>query len=240
MGKCKMKCWPGYRRVSGKGCGKGSCVKKGTKKRESKRSKRVRRRVQKKRRRRGSKRRYRNIRNVTMRESLAIQNRLKRRKIKKKKKSLSRKIKKMLTLPEKLQRPFDPETGYFGKTQRQIRRSMKMYSKRKHKKRSTRKRRKSKRKTKKSKMPCNRVKKSYRRGKKFMVKACSKGKTKLIHFGATGYGHNYSKGARKSFRARHRCSTAKNKLTARYWSCKHSWTRGGSKRRCPKGRRCKR
>ena len=32
----------------------------------------------------------------------------------------------------------------------------------------------------------------------------------------------------------------KNKLTARYWSCKHSWTRGGSKRRCPKGRRCKR
>jgi len=175
MAKCKMKCWPGYRRVSGKGCGKGSCVKKGTKKRESKRSKRVRRRVQRKRRRRGSKRR-----------------------------------------------------------------TMKMYSKRKHKKRSTRKRRKSKRKTKKSKMPCNRVKKSYRPGKKFMVKACSKGKTKLIHFGATGYGHNYSKGARKSFRARHRCKSAKNKLTARYWSCKHSWTRGGNKRRCPKGRRCKR
>ena len=232
MGKCKMKCWPGYRRVSGKGCGKGSCVKKGTKKRKT----------------RGTKRRYKNIRNVTMRESLAIQNRLNRRKSKKKKKSLSRKIKKMLTLPEKLQRPFDPETGYFGKTQRQIRRSMKMYSKRKHKKRSTRKRRKSKRKrkrrkskrkSKKSKMPCNRVKKSYRRGKKFMVKACSKGKTKLIHFGATGYGHNYSKGARKSFRARHRCKSAKNKLTARYWSCKHSWTRGGSKRRCPKGRRCK-
>ncbi len=238
MGKCKMKCWPGYRRVSGKGCGKGSCVKKGTKKR----TKRVRRRARRKA--RGTKRRYKNIRNVTMRESLAIQNRLNRRKSKKKKKSLSRKIKKgvgkikkMLTLPEKLQRPFDPETGYFGKTQRQIRRSMKMYSKRKYKKRS---KRKSKRKSKKSKMSCNRVKKSYRRGKKFMVKACSKGKTKLIHFGATGYGHNYSKGARKSFRARHRCKSAKNKLTARYWSCKHSWTRGGSKRRCPKGRRCKR
>ena len=115
-----------------------------------------------------------------------------------------------------------------------------MYNKRKYRKTKRKsKRRKSKRKRK-SKMPCNRVKKSYRRGKKFMVKACSKGKTKLIHFGATGYGHNYSKGARKSFRARHRCSTAKNKLTARYWSCKHSWTRGGSKRRCPKGRRCKR
>jgi len=25
---------------------------------------------------------------------------------------------------------------------------------------------------------------------------------------------------RKSFRARHRCATATNKLTARYWSCK--------------------
>ena len=25
---------------------------------------------------------------------------------------------------------------------------------------------------------------------------------------------------RKSFRARHKCATAKNKTTARYWSCK--------------------
>ena len=114
------------------------------------------------------------------------------------------------------------------------RRSYRLSSKRKY-----RKRRKS-RKSKKSKMKCNRVKKSYRPGKKFMVKACSKGKTKLIHFGAKGYGHNYSTKARKSFRARHRCKTAKNKLTARYWSCKHSWTRGGNKKRCPKGRRCKR
>tara|TARA_E500000331_G_scaffold82462_1_gene78237 strand:+ start:222 stop:491 length:270 start_codon:yes stop_codon:yes gene_type:complete len=88
-------------------------------------------------------------------------------------------------------------------------------------------------------MKCNRVKRSYRPGKKFMVKACSRGREKLIHFGATGYGHNYSKKARKSYRARHRCKTAKNKLTARYWSCKHSWSKGGSRRRCPKGRRCK-
>tara|TARA_B100001115_G_C15667859_1_gene322322 strand:- start:123 stop:392 length:270 start_codon:yes stop_codon:yes gene_type:complete len=88
-------------------------------------------------------------------------------------------------------------------------------------------------------MKCNRVTKSNRPGKKFMVKACSRGREKLIHFGAKGYGHNYSTKARKSFRARHRCSTAKDKLTARYWSCKHSWTKGGSKRRCPRGRRCK-
>ncbi len=26
---------------------------------------------------------------------------------------------------------------------------------------------------------------------------------------------------RKSFRARHKCDTAKDKLTARYWSCKN-------------------
>ena len=26
--------------------------------------------------------------------------------------------------------------------------------------------------------------------------------------------------ARKSFRARHKCATATNKMTARYWSCK--------------------
>ena len=143
-----------------------------------------------------------------------------------------------------------------GKKCGQIGSCRKKRSKRRTKRRSKRRRkskrrsyrfrsRKSKRRSyrfrsRKSKMKCNRVRKSYRSGKKFMVKACSKGKEKLMHFGATGYGHNYSKKARKSFRARHRCKTAKNKLTARYWSCKHSWTRGGSKRRCPKGRRCKR
>lgn len=215
---CPKKCWKGYKRVSGKGCGKGSCRKK---------------------------RSYRNFRNVTMREGLAATNRLDRRKQSRNRKKISsrvsrgvkkgfKKLKKRLTLPKKLRKPFDPETGYFGKTQRQIRRSYKKRSKRRRKRRSKR------RKSKKSRMKCNRVKKSYRRGKKFMVKACSRGKKKLIHFGATGYGHNYSRKARKSFRARHRCKSAKNKLTARYWSCKHSWTRGGSRRRCPKGRRCKR
>ena len=120
------------------------------------------------------------------------------------------------------------------------RRSYRLSSKRKYRKRRKSRKRQTSRKSNKSKMKCNRVKKSYRPGKKFMVKACSKGKSKLIHFGAKGYGHNYSTKARKSFRARHRCKTAKNKLTARYWSCKHSWTRGGNKKRCPKGRRCKR
>ena len=72
----------------------------------------------------------------------------------------------------------------------------------------------------KSKMACNKPKKSDRKGKKKMVKACEGGKEKLIHFGASGYGHNYSAAARKSFKARHKCGTAKSKLTARYWACK--------------------
>lgn len=75
----------------------------------------------------------------------------------------------------------------------------------------------------KSKMKCNVVTRSDRAGKKKMVKACANGKEKLIHFGAKGYGHNYSSAARKSFRARHKCGTAKDKMTARYWACKKLW-----------------
>jgi hypothetical protein len=89
-------------------------------------------------------------------------------------------------------------------------------------------------------MSCNRPQKSWKAGKKRVVKACSGGKEKIIHFGAVGYGHNYNSNARRSFRARHRCSTAKDKLTARYWACKNLWTKGGSVERCPKGRVCKR
>jgi len=62
-----------------------------------------------------------------------------------------------------------------------------------------------------------------------MVRACANGKEKIIHFGATGYKHNYSPQARANFRARHRCDTAKDKLTARYWACKNLWTKGGDK-----------
>ena len=79
----------------------------------------------------------------------------------------------------------------------------------------------------KQKMKCNVVMKSDRAGKKKMVKACEGGKEKLIHFGAKGYGHNYSAAARKSSKARHICSTAKSKLTARYWSCKKLWAGKG-------------
>jgi hypothetical protein len=92
----------------------------------------------------------------------------------------------------------------------------------------------------KSSMPCNKPRASTRPGKKKMVKGCEGGKEKIIHFGAKGYGHNYSAAARKSFKARHKCGTAKSKLTARYWSCKNLWAgKGGSTKSSPKSKRGK-
>ena len=75
----------------------------------------------------------------------------------------------------------------------------------------------------KSQMRCNSPRKSWRAGKKRVVKACSKGREKIIHYGASGYRHNYSTAAKKNFKSRHRCSSANDKLTARYWACKDLW-----------------
>jgi hypothetical protein len=75
----------------------------------------------------------------------------------------------------------------------------------------------------KSMLSCNSPTKSSRPGKKKMVKACEGGKEKLIHYGAEGYKHNYSKEAKKSFRARHKCDTAKDKLSPRFWACRDLW-----------------
>ena len=72
-------------------------------------------------------------------------------------------------------------------------------------------------------MSCNKPVKSDRAGKKKMVKACSNGTEKLIHFGASGYGHNYSAAARKSFKARHGSNIAKGKMSAAYWADKVKW-----------------
>ena len=89
-------------------------------------------------------------------------------------------------------------------------------------------------------MPCNKPRPSDRAGKKRMGKACEGGKEKLINCGAKGYGHNYSAAARKSFKARHKCGTAKSKLTARYWACKNLWAgKGGSTKSSPKNRKGK-
>lgn len=58
--------------------------------------------------------------------------------------------------------------------------------------------------------------------KKFVVFARnSQGQTKLIRFGDANMTIKKSDPARRrSFRARHKCDTATDKLTARYWSCK--------------------
>ena len=88
-------------------------------------------------------------------------------------------------------------------------------------------------------LTCNRPIKSWKPEKKKVVKACSRDMKKIIHFGATGYGNNYSISARKSFRARHKCNSAKDKLTARYWACQNLWIKGGDTRKCPSNRVCK-
>tara|TARA_Y100000004_G_scaffold88323_1_gene99036 strand:+ start:9151 stop:9408 length:258 start_codon:yes stop_codon:yes gene_type:complete len=57
--------------------------------------------------------------------------------------------------------------------------------------------------------------------KKFQVYVKDKSKVKRITFGDPNMRIKKSSPARrKSFRARHKCATAKNKTTARYWSCK--------------------
>lgn len=89
-------------------------------------------------------------------------------------------------------------------------------------------------------MPCNKPRSSTSAGKKKMVKACEGGQEKIVHYGAKGYGHNYSPAARKSFRARHSCDEKKSKLGAQYWACKDLWAgKGGSTQSCPEGRKCK-
>ena len=92
----------------------------------------------------------------------------------------------------------------------------------------------------KSKMACNKPRRSPKPQKKKVVKACEGGKEKIVHYGHTSYGHNYSAAARKSFRARHKCDQKKSKLTASYWACKDLWAgKGGSTKANPKGVRGK-
>jgi len=67
----------------------------------------------------------------------------------------------------------------------------------------------------------NKPKRTPGKSKKFAVLAKQGNKVKLIRFGDPKMSiKKHIASRRKSFRARHKCSTAKNKLTARYWSCK--------------------
>jgi len=76
---------------------------------------------------------------------------------------------------------------------------------------------------KKSKMKCNKPKPSPRKDKKRVVKACDKGKEKIVHFGDPKMKIKKSNPKRRSnFRKRHGCDKGTlNKLSAKYWSCKH-------------------
>ena len=79
----------------------------------------------------------------------------------------------------------------------------------------------AKRRVGKKNMPCNKPRRSVQGGKKSVVKACKNGKEKIIRFGDANMTIKKSNPARrKSFRARHKCSTAKDKFSARYWSCR--------------------
>lgn len=72
-------------------------------------------------------------------------------------------------------------------------------------------------------MRCGEVRSSTRDGKKIMKKVCADGKEKLVHAGADGYKHNYSKEAKSSFRARHSCGEKKSPFSAQKVACEELW-----------------
>ena len=85
----------------------------------------------------------------------------------------------------------------------------------------------------------NKPKRSNRAGKKGMVLAKEGDKIKLIHYGDSSMGHNYSAAARKSFKSRHGKNIAKGKMSAAYWANKELWSKGGSKKSPPKSQKHK-
>lgn len=79
-------------------------------------------------------------------------------------------------------------------------------------------------------MVANKVYNSTREGKKKMVYATKNGEGKLIHFGADGYKHNYSKEAKKSYLARSAGIKDKNgnatkddRHSPNYWARRILW-----------------
>jgi len=85
----------------------------------------------------------------------------------------------------------------------------------------------------KDKMPCNKPRRTQsHKGKSHVVKACDKGKEKIIPFGEKGAktagkpkkgeGEKMKK-KRKSFKARHGKNIKKGKMSAAYWADKVKW-----------------
>ena len=85
----------------------------------------------------------------------------------------------------------------------------------------------------KKKLKCNKPKRtSNHKTKSHIVKACEKGKEKIIRFGEQGastagkpkQGESARmKAKRKSFKARHGRNIAKGKMSAAYWADKVKW-----------------
>ena len=82
-------------------------------------------------------------------------------------------------------------------------------------------------------LTCNKPRKTPKhKTKSHVVKACEKGKEKIIRFGEQGAStagkpkkgeSARMKAKRKSFKARHRQNIAKGKMSAAYWSDKVKW-----------------
>lgn len=67
----------------------------------------------------------------------------------------------------------------------------------------------------------NKPKRTPNKSKKSAVLAKKGNEVKLVRYGDSKMTIKKSQPARrKSFRARHKCDTAKDKFSARYWSCK--------------------
>ncbi len=84
----------------------------------------------------------------------------------------------------------------------------------------------------KSKLKCNKPRRTPSHStKSHVVKACEKGKEKLIRFGQQGAKNKpprkgesqADKAKRRSFKARHAKNIAKGKMSAAYWSNKVKW-----------------
>jgi hypothetical protein len=68
----------------------------------------------------------------------------------------------------------------------------------------------------------NKQKRTPEERKKFAVLAKKGNQVKIVRYGDPEMKiKKFIAERRKSFRARHNCDTAKDKFTARYWSCKN-------------------
>ena len=72
----------------------------------------------------------------------------------------------------------------------------------------------------KDKMPCNKPRRTPGEKKSWVVKGCDNGEEVLVRFGDPDMpDKSHDPERRKNFRARHNCEEAKDKTTAKYWSC---------------------